>query len=42
MHRVLYGSQNVFELICTQKGGFDEQTRSECRATIDAAKIVQP
>jgi hypothetical protein len=42
MYRVLYGPQNVFVLICTQKGGFDAQTRNECRATLDTAEIAKP
>jgi hypothetical protein len=42
MYRVLYGPRNVFMLICTQKGGFDTQTRAECQATLQTAEIATP
>jgi hypothetical protein len=42
MYRVLYGPQNVFTLICTQKGVFDALTRAECRATLQTAEIATP
>jgi hypothetical protein len=42
LYRVLYGPQNVFMLICTQKGVFDTQTRAECLATLQTAEIATP
>jgi hypothetical protein len=41
IYRLLYGQDLVFVLICTQEGGFDEQTRKECQATLAGASIVR-
>jgi hypothetical protein len=41
LYRVLYGQEQVFLMICTQRGTLDEQTRAECMATITSAAVAR-
>lgn len=41
VHRMIYGPAGAWQLICTQKGSFDAQTRQECRALLESAHVVR-
>lgn len=40
LYRMLYGQSGAWLMICTEMGAFDDQTRAECRALLESARIV--